>query len=66
MKRYRVINKRKLETIVVSVHKKLPTDDDVLFKTGWNKKDCIIEEVYSDYHIDENDNPSQIDYLGEE
>ena len=66
MKRYRVINKRKLETIVVTVHKTLPTDDDVLFKTGWNKKDCIIEEVYSDYHIEQDDNPSQIDYLGEE
>ena len=66
MKRFKVENTRRLETIVVTVHKTLPTDDDILYKTGWNKKDCIIEEVYSDYHIEQDDNPSQIDYLGEE
>jgi len=66
MKRYKVVNKRKLQQIVVSVDKPLVTDEDVLWKTGWDKKDCIIEEVHTGYHTDVDDNPSHIDYLGED
>ena len=50
MKRFKVENTRKLQTIVVTVHKTLPTDEDVLYKTGWSKKDCIINEVHAGYH----------------
>ena len=45
MKRFKVENTRRLETIVVTVHKTLPTDDDVLYKTGWNEKDVTITEI---------------------
>ena len=66
MKRFKVENTRELQTIVVTVHKTLPTDEDVLYKTGWSKKDCIINEVHAGYHTEGDDEPSQIDYLGEE
>ena len=67
MKRFKVENTRRLETIVVTVHKTLPTDDDILYKTGWNKKDCIIKEVHSNW--DESlSEPSHMDneHLGED
>ena len=66
MKRFKVENIRKLQTIVVTVNKTIPTDEDVLYKTGWNKKDCIIKEVHSGYHTEGDDNPSMVDYLGED
>jgi hypothetical protein len=66
MKRFRVENTRKLETIYVNLNQPPYENENVLNKTGWKVKDCLITEVFLGYESDESDIPSQIDYLGEE
>ena len=66
MKRFKVENTRRLQTIVVSLSKGPYTQNNILNKTGWDKKDCNIQEVHHNFHTDGDGNPSQIDHIGEE
>ena len=45
MKRFLVENKRKSMTIKVMVHNPPYENENVLYKTGWKEKDCIITEL---------------------
>tara|TARA_R100000008_G_C3509191_1_gene127908 strand:+ start:219 stop:410 length:192 start_codon:yes stop_codon:yes gene_type:complete len=55
MKRFRITNKkiqymdrygeRKFDSITVTIHKPPYTDEIILNKTGWDKKDVTIKDV---------------------
>ncbi len=66
MKTFIVENKRKFQTIRVNLHNPPYDDENVLNKTGWKIRDCIITEVYSKNDGDL-ENPSMMDHeIGDE
>ena len=67
MKQFLVENTRKMQTIKVILHNPPFEDEDVLNKTGWKVKDCVIKEVHSDWNESLTE-PSHMDneHLGED
>jgi hypothetical protein len=52
MKTFLVENTRKGTTIKVILHNPPFENENILHKTGYKEKDCIIQEVYSGYDED--------------
>ena len=49
MKVFRVENTRRRETIRVTLHNPPYENENILYKTGWKEKDCIIEQLVVTY-----------------
>ena len=67
MKQFLVENTRKMQTIKVTMHNPPFEDENVLERTNWKIKDCVIKEVHSNW--DESlTEPSHMDneHLGED
>ena len=45
MKRFKVLNNRKNTIIYVTLNEPPYENENILYKTGWKVKDCIIEEI---------------------
>ena len=65
MKVFRVENTRKGTTVKVTLNQPPYENENILYKTGYKEKDCIITEVYSGYDGDLGPQ-SPIDFEGEE
>ena len=65
MKVFLVENTRKGTTIRVMLHNPPYENENVLYKTGYKEKDCIITEVHTGYDGDLGPH-SPIDFEGEE
>ena len=65
MKTFIVENRRKGQKIKVSLHDPPFENQNILNKTGWREKDCIISEVHNDYSEDNMDS-SELDRNFEE
>ena len=63
MKVFKVEHIKKFQTIKVTLHNPPYENENILHKTSWKAKDCVITELYtnvdSDKHLKE---PSRIDY----
>mgnify|MGYP001493260757 CR=1 FL=1 len=69
MKRFKVVNKRKSSIIYVVLHNPPYENENILYKTSWNAKDCEIEEVHMNSdELAKEVSPLDIDYnnTGEE
>ena len=55
MKRFLVENTRKGLTIKVMIHNPPYENENILYKTGWKDKDCIIRELGENNTINLND-----------
>ena len=63
MKRFKVVNKtincidkfgiRKFDTINVTLHKAPYTTENILYKTGWKKKDVTITDITQTIIVEE-------------
>jgi hypothetical protein len=60
MKTFLVENTRKLQTIRVTINQPPYEEENVLNKTGWKIKDCIIKEIHLGWDEDLT-NPSHMD-----
>jgi len=47
MKVFLVENSKRNTTIKVTLNQPPYENENILYKTGWKEKDCIIKEVYS-------------------
>ena len=67
MKIFLVENSRRGSKIKVTLHNPPYENENILHRTNWKEKDCIITEVYNGWDGDMN-NPSLIDkdIIGEE
>tara|TARA_B100000287_G_scaffold422573_1_gene464703 strand:+ start:508 stop:717 length:210 start_codon:yes stop_codon:yes gene_type:complete len=65
MKTFVIENRRKGQKIKVTLHNPPFENKNILHKTGWKEKDCIISEVHNDY-AEDNMNSSNIDINYEE
>ena len=61
MKTFLVENNRKRHIIKVTLHDPPYENENILNKTGWKEKDCVITEVYTGYDGDLNDQGMIID-----
>ena len=73
MKAFKVENTRRGTTIKVILQNPPYEIENILYKTGYKEKDCIITEVYSDYGDDYDENggldpmsPIEFDFEGDE
>tara|TARA_R100001082_G_C4238240_1_gene106200 strand:- start:214 stop:462 length:249 start_codon:yes stop_codon:yes gene_type:complete len=48
MKTFLVENTRKSVTIKVTIHNPPYENENILYKTGWKEKDCLITELNKD------------------
>ena len=55
MKRFLVENTKKGTTIKVTLHSPPYENENILYKTGYNEKDCIISELSTSNTVDLND-----------
>ena len=65
MRTFLVENTRKGTKIKVTLNQPPYENENILYKTGYKEKDCIITEVYSGYDGDLGDH-SVIDFTGVE
>jgi|TARA_B100000287_G_scaffold401116_1_gene420876 hypothetical protein len=70
VKTFKIENTRRGTTIKVTLNQPPYENENILYKTGYKEKDCIITEVYSDYGTLDDasglDPMSPIDFEGEE
>tara|TARA_B100000287_G_C20492024_1_gene725533 strand:- start:325 stop:534 length:210 start_codon:yes stop_codon:yes gene_type:complete len=69
MKRFKVENNKKNQTIYVTLHQAPYENENILNKTGWNEKDVIISQVGNtsgDEFDDISHSVIDSDFIGEE
>ena len=45
MRRFKIENNKKYQTIFVNIHQPPYENENILYKTGWKEKDVTITEV---------------------
>ena len=66
MKRFKVINNRKEQTIFVTLNQPPYENENILHKTGWKEKDVVIKEIHSESADQISYSMIDSDFIGEE